>query len=116
MTPKMRKALDYIERYHRESGTTPKLDEIRAVLGLSGRSGAHRVVQQLIDAGHLVRTRSGARNLALPEHTGLAHVPTEALQAELQRRAGDTIRGVAERLHASAANRAEMARKGATHG
>lgn len=116
MTPKMRKTLDFIEQYHRETGTTPKLDEIRQVLGLSGRSGAHRVVQQLIDAGHLVRTRSGARNLALPEHTGLANISTEALQAELQRRSSKTIRGVVESLHVSTVQRAENAGKGATHG
>lgn len=87
MTPKMRKTLDFIEQYHRETGTMPKLDEIRQVLGLSARSGAHRVVQQLVSAGHLVRTRSGARNLALPAHPDLTKVPTKDLEAELRARA-----------------------------
>lgn len=86
MTPKMLKALDFIETYHRENRIMPNLEEIRLALGLAARSGAHRVVERLIAGGHLIRARTGARNLALPAHPDLANVPTEDLQLELRRR------------------------------
>lgn len=116
MTPRQLQALDYIEAYHRENRMMPSLGEIQAALGLAARSGAHRVVDRLVAGGHLIRTRRGARSIALPAPADLTKVPTEALQAELERRATATIRGAAERIHAIAAQQAENARKGTTHG
>lgn len=99
MTPRQLQALDYIEAYHRENRMMPSLGEIQAALGLAARSGAHRVVDRLIAGGHLIRTRSGARGIALPAHPDLANVPTKELETELRRRAMAGVHHQLEKAH-----------------
>lgn len=67
MTPLQRKVLDYVEaEIQRTRGVPPSLEQIAKAMDMKSRSGAHRVIAQLVDAGHLVRIGKRARGLALP--------------------------------------------------
>jgi hypothetical protein len=57
-------------------------------MGLSSKSSIARILRALIREGLLVHDAgSGARNISIPSHS-LAAVPTAALKAEIDRRAG----------------------------
>lgn len=85
MTPLMLRTLDFIKKYHAQHRLMPTLDEICEGVSIASRGGAHKVVYRLIEAGELVRTSAGRRNIALPS-AELNHIPTETLRAELARR------------------------------
>lgn len=85
MTPNERQVLDYVEQFFTQHRFAPSLQQIADHLQIKSKSGAHRMVTSLLRAGYLVRTGGGVRNIA-PARQSLAAFPTEALQAELQRR------------------------------
>lgn len=89
MTRFEQQGLDFIRDRIVATGIAPTLDEISAELGWSAKSSAHRVVDSLIRQGLLVREPHKARNLQLADVPPLGAVPTQALQSELARRAGD---------------------------
>lgn len=94
MTPAQLKALDYI-RDLSSAGITPTMREIATRLDLSGPSGAKRVVDCLVDSGHLTRRPGRTRGLEIAGQPDLRVVPTEAMIAELGRRGKslDALRG-----------------------
>lgn len=88
MTPRQRDVLDFMARYIADRGFSPSYEEISHALGLASRSGAHRMVNGLIQRGYLKRehTLGCSRNLVLTDSPSLALVPTATLIEELNRR------------------------------
>ena len=87
MTELQSKALAFVRDHIAVTGFSPTLAEIAVAIGVVGKSQAHRVVEQLVDQGRLVRSSNRNRSLEpAPEPAGLAAYPTEALRAELARR------------------------------
>lgn len=64
LTARQAKTLAFIEAYTVErDGMAPTYDEIASHLGLASRSGAYRMVEQLVQRGHLRRFRHRTRTL-----------------------------------------------------
>ena len=57
------KALTFIVGYAKREGVAPTYDEIKANLGITSKSGAHRLVQGLIERGYLRSISHKARAL-----------------------------------------------------
>jgi SOS-response transcriptional repressor LexA len=86
MTEPQLSCLEFIRERIRRDGLAPTYPQIAEHLGIKSRSSISAMVQRLVRDGHLLKTRSGHRNLRLPG-ADLAVVPTEDLRAELERRA-----------------------------
>lgn len=87
MTPHQAKAFEFIRDEISACGIAPSYEEIGRAIGVTTKSGVHRIVDRLILDGKLVKAKGvHARSLRLPDHVDLTIVPTSALQAELQRR------------------------------
>lgn len=56
LTLRQRECLDFIRAHVKEKGVSPTFDEIRVALGLSSKSGIHRLIHALVERG-LVRTK-----------------------------------------------------------
>lgn len=64
MTLMQEKALAFIRSYMAANGdVSPSYDEIMVGIGLRSKSGVHRIVQALLDRGHLHRENGHARSL-----------------------------------------------------
>lgn len=64
LTARQAKTLAFIEAYAvQNGGRAPSYDEISGHLGLASRSGAYRMVEQLVQRGHLRRFRHRSRTL-----------------------------------------------------
>ena len=63
LTPVQRRALEVIDARLRADGVAPTRTELMAALDLRSRSGAQRVVDALIERGHLRRLPRQARAL-----------------------------------------------------
>ena len=85
MTPKQQQLLAYVRDYFERTGLTPTVQEMRDALDLKSKSGVFRLVDALVEQGHLLRTPNRARGLDLPM-ASLAAVPTALLEMELARR------------------------------
>ena len=86
LTRKQHDLLTFIKSYVRQNnGVAPSFEEMQRALGLSSKSGAHRLMDALEERGHVKRSRYRCRSLELVEDK-LANIPTEALAAELNRR------------------------------
>lgn len=87
LTPHQAKAKTFIQAYSEANGYSPSYQEITDHLGLASRSGAHRVLTELVDRGHLRRKHRSARSLeVITPRDPLQSYSTEALIAELNRR------------------------------
>lgn len=85
MTPRQKRLLDFIRRFVAEHGLSPTYAQMQAELGLSSKSGAHRLVELLVEEGKLVRRPGRVRGIELPG-VDLSAVPTSELVAALERR------------------------------
>nr|DAH84732.1 MAG TPA: LexA repressor [Caudoviricetes sp.] len=70
LTPKMLKCFQFIEAYILEHRVSPKLKEIAAHMGLSGRNSAKRLVDELEDRGLVRRDPMRARNIEIVQPRG----------------------------------------------
>ena len=66
LTKRQAVALGLITHRLNSTGISPSYDELAAHLGLRSKSGVCRVVDQLVERGHLVRLERRARGLGLP--------------------------------------------------
>lgn len=64
LTPKKIEILDMIDRWRREHGCAPTLDEMAVKLNRN-RIGVWGCIDQLVDAGYLKKTKHHARSLQL---------------------------------------------------
>lgn len=85
MTPLQHRCLEYVRLFIDAHGYSPSYGDIAKEFGCS-RSQAFETVSALVDQGELVRTAAKKRNLRLPG-VDLSRVTTEAMLAELERRA-----------------------------
>lgn len=66
MTPKQKQLLDFIKSYMSETnGIAPSFDEMTDAIGLSSKSGVHRILTSLEEAGHITRQKNRARRISL---------------------------------------------------
>lgn len=102
MTPKQRATLEFINAQLLATGICPSFEEMRLQAGLASKSGVSRLVEALLERGLLGsevkqdRFRFGRSRMlfvtpkgraALAQKAGwLTDVPTEALEAEIERR------------------------------
>lgn len=86
MTPAQQKAYSCIRDSIAATGVCPSLVEIARAMGVKSKSNSYRVIDALVRDGHLVRGVRGTRRSLRLANDNLAHVPTSALMAELERR------------------------------
>ena len=67
LTERQREYLDYIRDYiNTHDYQSPSLEEIGRAMGTS-TSAAQRIVQEIVERGHLVALKGSQRSLAVPE-------------------------------------------------
>lgn len=86
LTHKQRDCLAFIRAYMDEHESSPSFEEIREGLGLTSKSGVHRLIDALVERGHIRRIPSRARAIEIVEHNPLAGVSTADLLNEIERR------------------------------
>jgi repressor LexA len=87
LTPLQAKTKAFVRSYIQANSYSPSYQDVADHLGLATRSGAHRVLTELIDRGHLRRKHNRARSLeVIDPRSPLEQYSTEALIAELNRR------------------------------
>lgn len=62
MTPKQKTCLEAI-RTMTVDGVPPTFEELRLALGLASKSGVHRMINSLVDQGHVGRVEGAYRTL-----------------------------------------------------
>ena len=88
LTPRDRQALDFIRTYNDEHGQSPTFQQIATALGLRSKSNISRIVDDLVERGHLRRKPNKHRSL-MPVEQGLRQVApafVAALPDDLRRR------------------------------
>lgn len=66
LTQRQRDLLTFIQARLERSTICPSFGEMAKHLGLKSKSGVVRLVEALVERGHLVRLRHRARSIALP--------------------------------------------------
>lgn len=86
LTPREAELLFFLRERIEAHGVAPSFDEMRVHLGLSAKSGVHRLLSGLEERGRIRRLPNRARAIeVIPEHP-LASFTTEQLRAEIARR------------------------------
>jgi repressor LexA len=70
LTPSQHKTLSFIRQYSARYGYAPSLTEIAAGIGIRSKGVAHRYVQALAQAGHLILHPGQQRGIELVEEGG----------------------------------------------
>lgn len=78
LTKKQYQLLLYIERYVRESGTSPSYDEMKEALQLRSKSGIHRLITGLEERGFIRRLAHRARAVEIVKMPGTLAAEAEA--------------------------------------
>ena len=87
LTRKQSELLEFIRFYFAEFGVAPSFDEMRECLELSSKSGVHRLIEGLVERGHIQRLPGRARAITICSPSiDLSAVPTVDILAELYRR------------------------------
>lgn len=87
LTRRQRELLTYIQRYMASrDGIAPSFEEMTKAMGLASKSGIHRLIEALVDRGHLQRLPNKARSITLGIPNDLEGFETGALLDELTRR------------------------------
>jgi repressor LexA len=73
LTPRQSRALAFIKTYASAKGYAPTFDEIAGGLGLSGRSGVHRIVAGLEARGAIRRISGRARAIEIVPEVSAEH-------------------------------------------
>lgn len=85
MTPAQIQVLDHVREMIAVAGFSPSIREIGERFELTV-SNAHRIVEALVQGGHLTRSADKVRNLRVADIADLRGVPTDVIAAELARR------------------------------
>lgn len=87
LTARQAECLRFIVSHIEEAGCAPTFDEMRDHLGVSSRSGVHRLLEGLESRGAIRRFRGQSRAIeVLPSRDVLASFSNAALLAEVERR------------------------------
>lgn len=84
LTRKQAELLDFIIGRIDADGIAPSFEEMKEALGLSSKSGVHRLIDALVERGHIRRIPNRARSIELC--SDLQGWEDRALIAELSRR------------------------------
>ena len=84
LTPKQAELLDFIIAQIDATGIAPTFEEMKNALGVASKSNVHRLIIELERRGHITRSATRARSIALC--SDLEGWPDEALVAELTKR------------------------------
>lgn len=84
LTAKQDRLLRFIESSLEHSRVAPSFEAMKAHLGISSKSGVHRLLGSLEERGYIKRTKNRARAIALG--SPLSGVPAYVLMAELRSR------------------------------
>lgn len=84
LTRKQAELLDFIIGRIDETGIAPSFEEMKEAMSLSSKSGVHRLIDALVERGHLRRIPNRARSLELC--SDLQGWDDKALIGELSRR------------------------------
>lgn len=68
LTARQRELLSFIRKYLGEHGIVPSFDEMKDALGLSSKSGVHRMIEALVERGYIERMPKRARAITLRRH------------------------------------------------
>lgn len=87
LTQAQSELLHFLKAYIAETGgIAPSYDEMREQVGLSSKSGVHRLIKALEERGHIRRRPNRARCIEIVEQGALDGFSTLELMAELARR------------------------------
>lgn len=76
MTPKQHELLTFIVASQRKNGFTPTYGEMAAHLGLSSKSGVHRLIYGLQAGGYILLRKGTARSITVVRAaTATPHCP-----------------------------------------
>lgn len=75
MTPQQKRALDFIRYQIETTGVAPSFEDLAWHLGLKSKSGVHRIVHRLAEAGHLILEPHRARAMRLPAAMSVSEHP-----------------------------------------
>ena len=65
LTSKQSKLLDYLKNTLKDNNISPSFDELRKYLGLSSKSGVHRLISSLEERGFIKRLHNKARAIKI---------------------------------------------------
>ena len=65
LTSKQSKLLDYLKNTLKDNNISPSFDEMRKFLGLSSKSGVHRLISSLEERGFIKRLHNKARAIKI---------------------------------------------------
>ncbi len=65
LTPKQRALLDFVAAYVKRCGYGPRFDEMRAALAVKSKSSIARLLDQLVERGHITRLKHRHRAIEL---------------------------------------------------
>ena len=65
LTSKQAKLLDYLTNTLKDNNISPSFDEMRKFLGLSSKSGVHRLISSLEERGFIKRLHNKARAIKI---------------------------------------------------
>ncbi len=96
LTRRQTDLLDYVRFYMAEAGCPPSFEEMREGIGLTSKSGVHRLIAALEERGCIRRLPNRARAIELVEREEIPSPPirlatTRALIAELNGRGFSVI-------------------------
>ena len=99
MTPTQKRTLAYVRDYYAKHGHSPTMRHMRDAFGLRSLSSVHDQMKALTEYGYLRRSkRYAGRYIPVDsDRLSLAHVSTEILSAELERRAADELENARRR-------------------
>lgn len=86
MTPAQLRVLDYVRDHIAVSGFAPSIEEICRDVGLAGKGHAHKLVEQLVSGGYLLKAPGKKRGLSLADTPDMRGIDSAVLLAELRRR------------------------------
>lgn len=108
LTPKQRTLFNFVEAEILADRPAPSFEEIKAYMGLSSKSGVHRLVEACVERGWLVRMPNRSRSLALPgaaHSLDLANVAIDSLSRPTSKVSVDLSPSLANRLSVYCARR-----------
>ena len=65
LTPKQSRLLEYLITSFKDNRVSPSFDEMRQYLGLSSKSGVHRLISSLEERGFIKRLHNKARAIKI---------------------------------------------------
>lgn len=86
LTTQQAKLLDFIESYMEDRRAAPSFEDMKEAVGLSSKSGIHRLLQGLEERRYIRRWHNRARAIEILRPSDLSRAGSTELVAELRNR------------------------------